>query len=181
MSNDILRHKMEGLDLWIEKVENWVFNFNNKLFLPPSMEKDDRYFGMRHENVLIFAYVQLLNIGTVHKVVRVGSDKYRLTEVPEDIHGLILDAFFMTGPTDCLNPDIHIEDFNGKLPKIKYEALWEPPGDYIKKLIEKRNFILEKDFDILKPFLTKIYDGAGVKPPEYISGKPIVGVPETIQ
>lgn len=179
MSNDELRAKMEALDIWIEKVENWVFNFDNKLFLPPSMEIDDRYFGFKHENIVIFAYVQLLNIGNISKIIRVGSDKYRLTEVPEDLHGLILDAFFSMG-TDILNPGVYLEDSNGKLPKIRYEALWEPPGDYIKELIEKRNFMLDKNFEALKPLLTKIYDGAGVEAPQYISGKPVINVPESV-
>ncbi len=165
----------------IEEVEHWLIESGGKTYEPPLMKKDNRYFGFKHENLIIFAFVHMESLGSIKKIVRIGSDKYRLTEFPKEIHEVVLDSFFTEGATDILNPKIYIEDQKSKLPKFKYEAMWVPPGSYLKTLKEKRNFIVNEELGRIEPLIAKVYKIHGAKLPHYIDDRPMVSVPGRIK
>jgi len=164
---------------FMEQVENWFLCLQNKTYQPPSFEKTPERFYMKHENVIVAGHVEFYGFGKVQKVVTVGSDKYRLDEIPEVIYHTILSAYFSDGETH-LNPKLFIMDPEAQRPKFRLVAYWEPPGDYVKQLKEKRNFVTHAEFMAIAPHLLKIYAEHGVKAPNYITDAPFIQVPDKV-
>lgn len=169
------RLKCRALDGWTSKVENWFFCYGGQSFPPPSFERSMGSFFTKKENIVVASHVEFFNIGKVQKVVTVGSDKYRLTEIPKEMYETILDEFMSDGQ-DHLVPELFIVDADKKIPKFRLVARWFPPGDYVKELREKRGVLTEREFEMIKPIMTKIYDRHGVQVPNYIDRKPFVQV-----
>ena len=157
-------------------VANWFFCMGGDTFYPPSFEESPKGFFMKHENVVIAGHVEFYNINRVQKVVTVGSDKYRLTEIPEDVYQTILDEMMSDGQ-DHLIPELFILDPESKIPKFRLSARWFPPPGYIKDLREKRGVLTQQEFEMIKPYLKGVYDRNGVKAPNYVDQKPFIQVP----
>ena len=164
---------------FMEAVENWFLCYTYDTFQPESFKKSPERFFLKHENVIVAGHVEFYGFGKIQKVITVGSDKYKLDEIPEVVYHTILSAYFSDGEQH-LNPQLIILEANTERPKFRLVARWEPPGDYIKELREKRNFMTEAEFAAVKPHLTKIYDDFGVEAPNYITDKPIIQVPDKI-
>ena len=180
----VLEQKVAELNAWIERPQNWFIVAGGRQFPPPSFEKQPRSFYVLHENVAVAAMVEMHGIGKIQKIITIGSDKYRLTEIPEEILHSVYDAILSDGQ-DHLAPyageaGMSVIDPESKIPKFRLVCQWQPEGDWLKVLMERRNFLLEKEWETIQPLLTEIYDGEGVKPPHYISGKLIIDVPENI-
>lgn len=172
--------KCRTLDAFIRDVENWFFVYHGESFPPPSFEKTPRAFFLKHENITIAGHVEFHGLGKIQKVVTVGSDKYRLTEIPEDVYTTILDELMSDGK-DHLLPKLFLMDPDSKIPKFRLVALWFPPGNYVKELREKRGVITQEEFKIIEPILKGMYDQHGLKVPSYVDGKTFVQVSDKVQ
>ena len=64
--------------------------------------------------------------------------------------------------------------------RISLEAKWQPEGNWVKVLMEKRSFVTEQEFKAIEGALKGQYDKFGVKAPHYVTGEPIIQVPGTI-
>ena len=184
MSNEALQQKIQELNAWIERPQNWFIVAGGKQYPPPAFEKHRRAFYILHENIAVAAMVEMHGLGKIQKVITIGSDKYRLTEIPEEILHAVYDAILSDGE-DHLSPyageaGISVVDPESKIPKFRIRCQWQPEGDWLKVLMERRNFLFEAEWEQIKPLMTEIYDGAGVTAPHYISGKPLVQVSKEI-
>jgi len=59
-------------------------------------------------------------------------------------------------------------------------AKWWPPDDYVKQLIEKRNFMTTKEFEIWAKLIDNQHKIVGGKTPNYIDPKPFIQVSSRI-
>lgn len=171
-----LQKRVEALNSFTENVENWFICLGGKVYHPPSFQKSPKNFFFKHENVIVAAQVEMYGFEKVQKVATVGSDKYRLTEIPENIMEAILDGMFSDGVNHTI-PKIFLLDKHSKIPKIRLVARWEPPGTYVKDLLEKRNFVTAEEFEKIRPYFDDVYDHFGVKIPNFIRKDPVVSVP----
>lgn len=174
-----LVQKIIKLNTFTEQTENWFICLKLQTFQPPEFEKRPERFFIKYDNVIVASNVEFYGFGKIQKVVTIGSDKYKLTEVPEVILHTILNGIFSDGETH-LNPEFFILDQNSETPKVRLVAQWWPETDYFKVLKEKRGFMTEQEFEMIKPLLTGVYEEHGVKPPNYITENPFSQVPEKI-
>ncbi|GAG48003.1 unnamed protein product, partial [marine sediment metagenome] len=162
------------------QVENWFLCIGENTFEPPSFESTPSMFYVKHENVIVAGHVEFYGFGKVQKCMTVGGDKYRLTEIPKKIYEAIFDVMMSDGENHLApyagEAGLQIIEPDSKIPKFRITAYWEPPGDYVKQLMEKRHFMLEQEFELIRPYLKKVYDDYGVKMPNYIDGKPLIQV-----
>lgn len=168
--------KARMLNQFLENVENWFICLQGKVFQPPAFEKKLSHFFFKHENVIVGGQVEMYGFGEIYKTINIASDKYRLTEIPEEVIFSILDEVFSDGENHVI-PKMFILDPDSKIPKLQMKARWMPPPDYVKELREKRNFVTLQEFEALEPLLKQVYAHEGVKPPNYIDQQPFSQVP----
>ena len=179
-----LQNKLTRLNAFIENPENWFFHLHGKDYYPPSFENSPSMFMRSKDNVRVAAYVLLKGLGSIYKVARVSSDKYWPGDFPEDVWATIADCFFTNGEDHLpIYDDFFLAKPHSKDPKdirVSLEAKWQPEGNWVKVLMEKRNFVTKQEFEAIEQALKGQYDKYGVKAPNYVTGERIVQVPGTI-
>jgi len=174
-----LVQKILKLNAFTEQTENWFICLELQTFQPPEFEKHPDRFFIKYDNVVVACHVEFYGFGKIQKVVTIGSDKFQLTEVPEVILHTILNGIFSDGETH-LNPEHYVLDAESEKPKLRLVAQWWPETDYFKVLKEKRGFMTEQEFEMIKPLLQGVFDQHGVKLPNYITDNPFIQVPGSI-
>jgi len=167
------------LNEWIENPVNWFFVFQGKTFPPPSFEKQPGAFTIQTENVKVTGLVEMRSFGHIYKIVNISSDEYQLTEMPPSVIEAILDEIYSDGKQH-LNPGMHILNATSEIPELLFNARWFPDNDYVQVLREKRGFMTEKEFEMIKPYLKQIYDAHGVGAPRFISDGTLIQVPDKV-
>lgn len=174
---DTLTTKAFVLNTWIEDVKNWVIHLENQdytLYDPKEVARLqlDRFM---HENLVAIGRVMFRGFGKIYKELMMTSDKYQLRELPREHFAEIMTAFFSPPGQDGMNPMLVTTIHNC----IIYEAKWWPPDDYVKQLVEKRNFMTLPEFQLWSILIDNKFKevGGGRNVPNYIKHKPFSQFP----
>lgn len=178
ISTDELGYKAYVLNEWIEDVNNWVIHLDGKDYTrydPKEVArmKMDRFM---YENLVAIGRVVFKGFGKIYKELMITSDKYKLSEIPGELIAKVLTAFFSPPDQDGMTPRTAVAFGN----HIIWEAKWWPPGDYVKQLVEKRNFMTLPEFQVWAHIIDdKFHEvGGGNNVPNYITHKPFSQVPK---
>lgn len=160
------------LNKHIEKVENWIIVLEGKEFLPLHDNKAS-YYGAKYENLIFAARVEMFGFGRIYKRVILTSDKYDLIEIPQERWQQVWTQIYKPPKQDAMTPFEPVVVDN----QIITVARWWPPNDYVKQLMEKRNFMTAPEFEAWANTIDGMHDKVGAKTPSYIKKRPYIQVP----
>lgn len=169
-----LSKQLKALNEMIEDVKRWIFVLNNKEYPSPKYP-DLRYYEIECENVQVRARVELWGIGRIYKRIIITGKGELLENMGEGPLTKVFER--LLGPSDREDANLPSEPVFGDN-QIMYIARYWPPGDYVKQLMEHRNFVTMPEFAAISDVLDKAYKavGAGDKVPNYINPKPFMQV-----
>jgi len=184
-----LKSKCDALNAWVEDVKNWIIILEKKEFLPTYKFSKARWWATSHENIHVSARIEMYGFGKIYKLVGLGSDKYKLDEIPaEQWDKPVLSALFDPPGQDTILPDSIIFPESDAWPHLDpppnteliYRAKYWPPDTYVKDLVMKRNFMTAPEFEVWAKTIDDMHKDVGGKTPTYIIDKPVIQVPDTV-
>ena len=175
MPENTLKTKADTVNQWIEKVENWVIILEGKEYLPKHPDAAALY-GFVYDNLVVGARVEMYGFGKIYKRVILASNEYDMMEIPVEMWHKTWDAFYNPVGQDAASPLDPVVKDN----QVITVARWWPPEDYVKQLIEKRNFMTTKEFAVWAKVIDDSHKLVGGKTPSYIDPKPFISVSKEI-
>lgn len=178
-----LRGKARRLNRIASAVENWYIMLDGREFNPPQYP-DVKIWWDKHDNLVFGERVEMHGFGEIYKICVLTGHRYRLEEIPEKMWRTVWDEIYHSeGEEDACNPLISDDDNEYRKRGFDPEntiitvAKWWPPDDYVKQLVEKRNFMTAPEFEVYAKVIDRMHDG---KAPNYIDPNPFVSVPDRI-
>jgi len=166
-----LQEKADDLSNHIEQVENWTIILDGVEYSPPQLGNGKVFWDM-HDNLIFGGRVEMYGFGRIYKRCILTSNKYQLDEIPVGLWHEVWTSFYDTVGEDASSPLDPVVEGN----QVITVARWWPPDDYVKQLVEKRNFMTTKEFQVWADVIDDKHKEVGGKTPNYIKRQPFVSV-----
>jgi len=165
--------QLQTLNNVIQDVKNWYFMIDGKTYRPPRYP-DINFFMTDNDNLQVQARVELWTIGRIYKRLIIMGKKEKIEDMPEQRLITIFDALLSPKGQDATPPSCKpVVGMNS----LMYIARYWPAGDYVKQLIEHRNFMSMPEFQKMSATLDKAFKTVGAKVPSYVKKEARIFVP----